>query len=97
MRAVNGWVGDAISPGTVLRGTGRSSTGNTGFPVVRSSTKSMPDLPVWMTAGIRAPSFVTVTSAGGAALSKSQRSWCTDWNCHTTFPVDARSATIELA
>ena len=71
---VNGCVGDAISPGTLLGGTGRSSTGNTGVPVVRSSTYSIPDLPVWITAGMPAPLRVTVTSAGGAALSKSQRS-----------------------
>src|SRR5882724_9293133 len=34
----NGCVGDVTSPGTSLCGTGRSSTGNTGFPVSRFST-----------------------------------------------------------
>src|SRR5690349_5907027 len=41
---VNGWVGLARSPGTLLAGTGRSSTGKTGFPVVRSSTYIIPVL-----------------------------------------------------
>src|SRR6266581_4171507 len=66
--AVKGCVRDATSPGTVLGGTGRSSTGKIGVPVVRSSTYSIPDFPVWMTAGILAPFRVTVTSAGGAAF-----------------------------
>ena len=83
--------------GTLLAGTGRSSTGKIGAPVMRSSTYSMPDFPVWMTAGMLVPLRRTVTSAGGEALSKSQRSWCTVWKCHTTFPVEARNATIELA
>ena len=34
----NGCVGDAVSPGTVLAGTGRSSTGTSGSPVSRWST-----------------------------------------------------------
>ncbi len=41
---VNGCVAEATSPGTLLAGTGRSSTANTGFPVVRSSTYIMPVL-----------------------------------------------------
>src|SRR6266478_3294361 len=61
---VKGCVGDATSPGTLLAGTGRSSTGKIGVPVVRSRMYSIPDLPVWMTAGILAPSCVTVTHDG---------------------------------
>src|SRR5687768_11375917 len=67
--AVNGWVGAATSPGTLLAGTARSSTGNSGRPLVRSNTNIIPDLVVWTTAGIRAPFCVTAVSAGGEALS----------------------------
>ena len=34
----NGWVGERVSPGTSLAGTGRSSMGQTGSPVTRSKT-----------------------------------------------------------
>ncbi|PYV86415.1 MAG: hypothetical protein DMG05_19760 [Acidobacteria bacterium] len=37
-----GWVGQVASPGTLLCGTGRSSTGNKGSPVRRSSTNMNP-------------------------------------------------------
>jgi len=52
-----------------LAGTGRSSTGKIGWPVSRLRTNSMPDFVAWMTAGVGAPPRVTVTSAGGDALS----------------------------
>ena len=67
--AVNGSVADACSPGMSLAGTGRSSTGKIGRPVSRSSTNSMPVLVACSTAGSIAASWVTVTSAGGDALS----------------------------
>ena len=73
----NGCVGEVTSPGTSLCGTGRSSTGNTGLPVSRFSTYSMPDLLPWITTGTSWPLWRRVASRGGEALSKSQRSWWT--------------------
>jgi hypothetical protein len=67
--AVNGCVADVSSPATVLRGTARSSTENSGVPVSRSSTNSIPVLVAWRTAGTALPSLMTVVSAGGEALS----------------------------
>jgi hypothetical protein len=67
--ALKGCVGEATSPGTVLRGTGRSSTGKIGSPVSRSSTKSCPVFVACSTAGTSRPSTRTSTSAGGEALS----------------------------
>src|SRR5437868_7861173 len=61
----NGCVGHARSPGTVLAGTGRSSTGKIGAPVSRLSTNIIPVLVVWITAGWP----FTVASNGGDALS----------------------------
>src|SRR5215813_14102735 len=40
----NGCVGDVFSPGTSDCGTGRSSIGHTGLPLVRSSTNRKPFL-----------------------------------------------------
>ena len=45
-----GCVGHARSPGTSLAGTGRSSTGNSGAPVARSSTNTKPCLVACTTA-----------------------------------------------
>src|SRR5262245_9875272 len=42
----NGCVGHETSPGTVLCGTGRSSTGKSGLPVTRSSTYNNPDFEI---------------------------------------------------
>ena len=67
--AVKGWVPEACSPGMSLAGTGRSSTGKIGRPVSRSSTNSIPVFVACSTAGTAAPSCVSVTSAGGDALS----------------------------
>ena len=61
----NGCVGHACSPGTVLAGTRRSSTGKIGAPVPRLSTNIIPVLVVWITAGCP----LTVASSGGDALS----------------------------
>ncbi len=69
VRAVKGCVGAVSSFGMSLFGTGRSSTGNTGRPVSRSSTNSIPVLVACTTAGTAWPSRVTVASAGGEALS----------------------------
>jgi hypothetical protein len=67
--ALNGCVGDTCSPGTVLAGTGRSVTGNSGSPVSRCSTNSCPVLVAWITAGTSRPPRRMLTSAGGDALS----------------------------
>ncbi len=64
-----GCVGDAASPGTVLAGTGRSSTGKRGWPVTRSSTNTNPLLLTWATAATSRPSLRTVTSVGCAGRS----------------------------
>ena len=37
-----GWVGDVYSPGTVVWGTGRSTTGKIGSPVSRCRMKRFP-------------------------------------------------------
>src|SRR5204863_9595022 len=46
-----GCVGQVFTPGTLLCGTGRSSTGWSGLPVSRSSAKTLPILVVTTTAG----------------------------------------------
>ena len=51
---------DACSPATSLRGTARSTTGNTGTPVLRSSTKTSPVFDACMTTGIAMPLRITV-------------------------------------
>ena len=58
-----------VSPGTVVCGTGRSSTSNSGSPVSRCSRKSDPILVACATAGTNSPSRITSTSAGCAARS----------------------------
>jgi hypothetical protein len=47
-----GCVGHASSPGTSLGGAGRSSTGTSGAPVVRSRTNTRPILVVTAIAGV---------------------------------------------
>ena len=65
----NGCVGDAFSPGTLLGGTGRSSMPKTGLPFRRSKMNINPILPMWTTAGMRAPRWTTVTRVGADAES----------------------------
>jgi hypothetical protein len=69
VRLVKGCMRAASSSGMSLAGTARSSTGKIGAPVVRSSTNIIPVLVAWTTAGTCLPSRVSVTSAGGEALS----------------------------
>src|SRR5215208_1858602 len=47
--SVNGWVGEESSPATPLFGTGLSSKGYSGFPVLSSMIHIMPCLVVWTT------------------------------------------------
>ena len=93
--AGNGCVGDVISPGTSVCGTGRSSIGNNDSPVRRSSTNRIPILVACTSAGTSPPSRRSVTSVGCAGTSKSQTSWCTVWKRHATSPVSAWSATTD--
>ena len=70
MPAVKGWVGHASSPGTVLAGTGRSSTGKTGAPVLAVEDEELAGL-----GGLEHDRNAAsrprrmVVSAGGEALS----------------------------
>ena len=70
----NGCVGEVFSPGTFDCGTGRSSIGHTGLPLVRSSTNRNPFLFGCITALILRPSTVMSPSIAGPTLSYSQRS-----------------------
>ncbi len=69
-----GCVGDERSPGTVDCGTGRSSIGHTGRPLVRSSTYRKAALFACITARMRFPSTVISPSIGGPMLSQSHKS-----------------------
>ena len=68
-RTGKGCVGADSSPGTRLAGTARSSIGKSGSPVSRFSTKSIPILVPWITAGIRFPSRAISLSVGWEATS----------------------------
>ena len=68
-RVGKGCVGHGTSPGTVLSGTARSSTGHTGSPVTRSSTYVNAVFPTATTASISRPSTSIVTRPGGAGRS----------------------------
>src|SRR5688500_10810162 len=59
-----GCVGQVSSPGTLLRGTGRSSIGNKGFPVTRLKTKTNPIFVTTATDGIARPPRRTVINDG---------------------------------
>src|SRR5260221_311840 len=65
----NGCVGDDSSPSTSLFGTGRSSTPNTGLPVMRSRMNSRPIFVICATAGLVLTLRFTSISAGGALKS----------------------------
>jgi hypothetical protein len=69
MIVLKGCVAAARSPGAVLVGTGRSSTGKIGSPDRRFSTKSCPVFVAWSAAGTSRPPRLSETSAGGEALS----------------------------
>ena len=62
-----GCVGHDCSPGTSDFGTGRSSTGQIGWPVRRSSTNRNPCLVGWITTSTFLPSCFTVRSLGRRA------------------------------
>jgi hypothetical protein len=64
-----GCVGHVDSPGTVLCGTGRSSTPKIGSPVTRSKMKTSAIFVTTATAGIVRPSRFTSTSVGAAGTS----------------------------
>ena len=68
----NGCVDEARSPGTSEGGTGRSSIGQTGFPVLRSKTKTNPGLVICATASIAWSPTVMSASTGAAGRSWSQ-------------------------
>ncbi len=92
-----GCVGEANSPSTCDGGTGRSSIGKSDAPVRRSSTNVSPYFVTCATASICRPSWVTVTSVGGAGKSQSQMSCFTPWKCQTRRPVRASSASTQSA
>src|SRR5262249_4151495 len=64
-----GWGGKGWSPGTSLRGIGRSSTPKIGAPVSRFSRYRYPDFVVRPSAGIVRPPRTTSNRAGGAGGS----------------------------
>jgi hypothetical protein len=68
-RVGKGCVAAARSPGTSLAGTGRSSMGHNGRPVVRSKAKRNPCLVGATTMSVRRPPCVTVMRLGGAGRS----------------------------
>ena len=65
----NGCVGDAISPGTSLFGTARSSTGMSGAPVSRFRMKRWPVFDATPTAATVRPSLRHSKRIGGDATS----------------------------
>jgi len=65
----NGWVGEATSPGTSLVGTGRSSTGKRGTPLLRSRMKRCPILVATATAGMESLPRRSANSTGWAGTS----------------------------
>src|SRR6185295_14399634 len=69
-----GCVGHVCSPGISLFGTGRSSIGQIGSPVMRSKTNRKPFLFASATTSMLRPSFLIVVNCGAELLSKSQRS-----------------------
>ena len=70
-RVTNGCVGAYHSPGTSPRGTGRSSIGQTGSPVTRSSTYSQPCFDGCASAFTGRPSTVMSARIGAQGMSKS--------------------------
>jgi hypothetical protein len=64
-----GCVGEAASPSRSEAGTGRSSTGKSGFPVSRSNRKTKPVFVTCATPSTRRPFCCTVTSTGGQGRS----------------------------
>ncbi len=69
----NGCVGEYHSPGTSPLGTGRSSTPNTGLPVVRSRMNISAGLPIAASAGMVLPSFLISTRPAPGGRSESHR------------------------
>ena len=67
----NGCVLDARSPGTSLGGTGRSSNGQTGVPVVRSNAYANACFVSCTTAFTGRPSTVRSIRIGAVGLSQS--------------------------
>src|SRR5436190_12436256 len=67
-----GWVGLVFSPGTSVCGTGFSSIGQIGWPVMRSNTKRNPCLVACATALIGLPFTLMSARSGAAGMSRSQ-------------------------
>src|SRR5258706_4497280 len=67
--SVNGCVAEDFSPGTSLCGTGFSSKGYSGLPVLSSRIHIIPCLVVWTTTLSGLPSFLISTGVGGAIVS----------------------------
>ena len=68
----NGWVGLVFSSGTSDCGTGRSSIGQSGWPVTRSKRKIQDCLVGCATALIVLPFIVRSTRIGAQGMSQSQ-------------------------
>ena len=77
-----------------LLGTGRSSTGKTGFPVSRASTKRNPLLSAPMTTGTRLPSCWMIGSVA-VMPRRSPEIMMDELEAHTSSPLLAPSATTE--
>ena len=75
----NGCVGDVFSIGTSDCGTGFSSIGHTGWPVMRSNTYKYACLLGEATALIARPFTLMSSSSGADELSKFQIGWWTNW------------------
>jgi hypothetical protein len=65
----NGWVAQACSPGTLERGTARSSIRNNDSPVSRFKTKRNPCFVACTTTSTRSSPRTTVASVGGQGRS----------------------------
>ena len=65
----NGCVGQLFSPGTSDCGTGRSSIGKIGWPVLRSNTKMKPYFVACATTSMLRPFWRSVSSFGACGRS----------------------------
>src|SRR5580698_914882 len=92
-----GWVGEVLSPGTLLCTTGLLVQPNTGCPVSAFRIQTWPCLVDWTIAFNFLPPLVIVTGTGAAMVSMSHRSWRLFWKPHLILPVMASSATVESA
>src|SRR5579863_2365821 len=77
-----GCVGEVFSPGTVDCGTGRSSIGQIGLPVMRSKTYRKHCLLDTATTLTGLQSILTSARIGAEERSMSQMGWWTIWKYH---------------